>query len=284
VILHGVAVPGGLDVPLLPAAALLTAAILYTRGARATRSSRPAAAFVAGWFVLGMALVSPLHAAAEAQLSMHMIQHVLIMVVAAPLLVYSRPSGVLLRGLPSRLKPAGARVMRTVRSLQRHTTVLTSCVIQAVLLWTWHMPLLYDAGLRNSGIHALQHTMLFAAALLFWASIPLRSARTEAFAMGRAGAAIAALFVTTLQMGILAGLMTFARVPWYAAYGGDASAAGVSAQLADQQIAGLIMWVPGALPYAIIALSLVRRALRSPHGDRSGHATSYASPQPSRPA
>jgi cytochrome c oxidase assembly factor CtaG/cytochrome c2 len=255
-------------VPIAPACGLTVAAVLYVRGVRGVRPTRqPQAlyAFIAGWLALGLAVASPLHAAGERLLSMHMIQHVLIMGLAAPLLVWSRPLPVLLRGLPPRVRFTAIRGIRAVHGITRRlTTIIVACVIQAIVFWGWHLPALYDAGVEFPIVHALEHTLMFGAALLFWSSIPLHRRATES---GRPqfAAAIAALFMTTLQMGILAGLMTFSRVPWYDAY---ISGSGLQNAAADQQLAGIIMWIPGGIPYVTVALVLLYRLLTSPAARR----------------
>jgi cytochrome c oxidase assembly factor CtaG/cytochrome c2 len=262
------------DVPLLPCIGLAAAAVCYVRGYRAARrglardyrASRVAhtrvarargAAFVAGWLALAAALISPLHAAGEALLSMHMVQHVILMAGAAPLLVWSMPVGTLVRGLPRALVAPATGMMRHVAPLRRRATrPATAIVLQMAVLWVWHMPAMYQASVRYATVHALQHSTLLIAALLYWASIPLH-ARAHAHHRARVMTGIASLFATTLQMGALAALFTFSRLPWYDVYVTHGSAAA----LADQQLAGVLMWVPGGIPYMVVALTFVWRLL-----------------------
>jgi putative membrane protein len=238
--------PAGVAVP------LAAAAWLYVRGLARTNARRPRIiTFVAGWTALGIALATPLHDAGGRWLSMHMLQHMLLMNVAAPLLVWSRPGGVLLRGLPT---SARAPAIRMVRSLRRPYVVATGLAaafaLHLVILWAWHAPPLYDRTLSSTLIHDAQHVTLLGAALLFWTSVEPALKRRAL-----SGAAVFSLFVTTLHTSMLAALLTFSSVVWYAPYAWSDRA------LQDQQLAGLIMWVPGALPYVIAALAVVWNAL-----------------------
>lgn len=240
--------------PVVPAIILATSAVLYFRGSRSTRDVSRPVAFIAAWIVLAFALLSPLHEAGEEFLSFHMAQHVLLMAVAAPLLVWSAPVGALLRGLPRPLRNAGVAIIRVVAPVRRRLSTLTAaCLLQMAVLWAWHFPALYQASVENSWIHAFQHSTLMVASILFWMSLPLRRAAHDRILGG-----IASLFFTSLQMGLLSALFTFSRLPWYPVYVTHGAAAAIN----DQQVAGLIMWVPGAIPYVIAALSLVWKLMR----------------------
>jgi putative membrane protein len=241
--------PPGVAVPLAAAAAV------YVRGLGRTRQRRPrAGAFIGGWAVLGLALATPLHGAGQSWLSAHMLQHMLLMSVAAPLLVWSRPTGILLRGLPARGRAELIRVMRWLRpAVSRLSGIGVACALQAVLLWLWHAPAFYTRTLTSGLVHDAQHITLLGAAVLFWASIePALRQRSLA------GLAVLSLFVTTLHTSVLAALLTFSSVVWYAPYAWSPEA------LSDQQLAGLIMWVPGALPYVAAALLVLWSALEEP--------------------
>jgi putative membrane protein len=227
---------------------LAVAALLYVRGLGRTNAARPrVAVFVAGWAVLGITLATPLHGLGERSLAWHMLQHVLLMAVAAPLLVWSRPSAVLLRGLPRYARAAGVGLMRWTRpAIDAMTGIVIAAVLHGIIIWSWHIPKLYSAGVLNPLVHHTQHLTMFAAALLFWASVLVAASQRE-----WTGPAVLSLFVTTLHMSMLAVLMTFSRAPWYEAYAANPGA------LEDQQLAGVLMWVPGALPYFFAALGLV---------------------------
>lgn len=133
--------------------------------------SWPNLAFAAGWLVLALALVSPLHAAGERSFLAHMAEHELLMLAAAPLLALSRPAGILLWGLPRvwRKRVAGlgrARSLRLGWRAATHPAVATT--IHGGLLWLWHLPALFDAALASKTVHLAQHASFFGSAVLFW--------------------------------------------------------------------------------------------------------------------
>lgn len=247
--------------------ALGASALLYSRGLRALWSSGvgrgirrwEANAFLAGWLVLTLSLISPLHPLGEALFSAHMGQHELLMVVAAPLLVLGRPLVPALWALPIGWRRALGRGARgaPVRGGWRWLThPAVAWVVHAAAIWLWHLPALYQSTLRSELLHTLQHSSFLATALLFWyALFQGRRAR-----MGY-GAAVLYLFTTALHTGGLGALLTFARTPWYAEYAASSGAWGLT-PLEDQQLAGLIMWVPAGVSYLIAGLVLVAASLR----------------------
>lgn len=213
----------------------------------------PALTFFAGQATLLVALVSPLDTLADLLFSAHMAQHELLMLIAAPLLIVGRPLTTMLAALPA---PARRRVGTLVRApLTRATwrTVtgpLTVLVAHAFVVWIWHVPALFEAAMRDDAIHAFQHaSMLGTAALFWWAVVHGR--------YGRAGYGVSVLYVfaTALNQTILGALITVARVLWYPIYEGRAEQQGWAA-LEDQQLAGLLMWVPTGVVFAVIALAL----------------------------
>ena len=255
---------------------LVLAAWLYARGTRALwRQAGPghgvrrwqAAAFAAGWIVLGVALVSPLHALGETLFSAHMAQHELMMAVAAPLLVLGRPIVPLLWGLPIGWRRAAGR-WAAARPLRATWSVLTlpsvAWLLHAVAIWGWHAPRLYDAALVSEPVHALQHASFLGTALLFWwALVHGRNGRL------RYGASVLYVFTTAVHATALGAVLALASRPLYPGY--TATAAWGLTPLEDQQLAGLIMWVPAGVAYLVAALVLMtawlreseRRAVRS---------------------
>jgi putative membrane protein len=243
---------------------LALAAVLYTVGTvRLWRRSAlghrrrwmPALAFAAGWMTLALALLSPLDRWGTELFAAHMIQHELLMLVAAPLLVLGRPLPVFLWAFPdlprARLGRVG-RVRRVNSAWKVLTQPLTAWLLHAVALWVWHAPPLFNAVLVNRGVHDLQHVTFLLTALLFW------SALLQARAREMQGAAIIYLFTTTVHSSVLGALITFGSQPWYQAYLKTAPHWGISA-LEDQQLGGLIMWVPASLVYIGFALVLLAR-------------------------
>jgi putative membrane protein len=229
---------------------LLGALVLHTRGRRGLRRHRwRHRAFVAGVVALALALVSPLDALSSSLASAHMVQHLLLTLVAAPLLVASKPIPVFLRGLsPSRRRRVLA-LTRSDRPRDRGWSphVVTLAVLHVVVLWLWHAGGLYDAALRNDLLHRLEHITFLATAVLSWAAI---------LARGAAGLGLLVLFGLSVQSALLGALMTFAATPWYSSYAGRTAAWGLS-PVADQQLAGVIMWVPGGGAFLVAALALL---------------------------
>jgi putative membrane protein len=246
---------------------LALAAWLYARGVRALWRQAgtghgvrrwQAGSFAAGWLVLAAALISPLDALGEVLFSAHMAQHELLMAVAAPLLVLGRPVIPFLGGLPVGWRRAAGRWVSTppVGSTW-HALTLPSVawVLHAVAIWAWHAPALYDATLTSDAVHALQHASFLGSALLFWwALIHGRHGRL------RYGASVLYIFTTALHTTALGAVLSLAPRPLYPAYGATA-AWGLTA-LEDQQLAGLIMWVPAGIAYLIASLALMAEWLR----------------------
>jgi len=207
-----------------------------------------AAAFAAGLAVLAGALVSPLDAAGAALFSLHMVQHLLLILVAPPLLVLGWPDLALLWALPQRWRSAGAGVEGHLRSVTGHARSprgpLLIVLLATATLWAWHVPALYDLAVRNEAVHWSEHATFLITALLFWVSVLRLRPRDHA----ANGLRILYVFGMALQGSILGALLTFAARPLYAAHARIDPAWGLE-PLADQQIAGLIMWVPPAVLY-----------------------------------
>jgi cytochrome c oxidase assembly factor CtaG len=221
-------------------------------GGRKGIRGRDAACFAAGWLTLVLAAASPLHPWGELLFSAHMVQHEILILVAAPLLVLGRPLAVFLWALPP---PARERVgewsaSRPVTAVWRTITgPLAVFVIHGVALWLWHAPALYEAALQSDAVHLAEHASFFGSAALFWwAMIHGRYGR-----MGY-GVAVFYVFATALHSGVLGALLTFAPRVWYPLYAERAGAWGLS-PLEDQQLAGLIMWVPSGALFVALGLA-----------------------------
>ena len=248
--------------PLIIAGLVLTA-WLYWRGfrrvwaesARGRESRRSEAwAFAGGWLALFIALVSPLHPWGEVLFSAHMTQHEVLVLVAAPLLVLGRPLVPFLWALPARWRSKlGAFGKRKgVQAVWRFVTnPLTAWAIHAVALWIWHIPVLFQATLRSDLVHTLQHLSFLGSALLFWWAL----VHGRRGLMGY-GAAVLYMFTTSVHSGVLGALITFARAVWYPAYANSTASWGLT-PLEDQQLGGLIMWVPAGLVYIVAGLALM---------------------------
>ena len=211
------------------------------------------AAFIVGWSSLVIALVSPLDVLSDILFSAHMTQHELLMVIAAPLMVLGRPLIVMLWafGAGERQRLTGWTRSPVVARMWRGATgPVTVWVLHALALWVWHVPVLYEAAVRNDAVHIVQHLSFFGTAALFWWAIVHGR-------YGRIGYGVAVLFVftTALHSGALGALFTFGSQVMYPLYADRTSAFGVS-PLDDQQLAGLIMWIPFSLTFLIVGLAL----------------------------
>ncbi|HEY2805087.1 MAG TPA: cytochrome c oxidase assembly protein [Gemmatimonadales bacterium] len=217
-----------------------------------------------GLAVLLVALAPPLHELSERSFAAHMLQHELLMLVAAPLLVLAHPLWQVARLLPPSVVRALPRPAPSLRlAWRRASSPFGGFMIHAVTLWGWHHPALFEAALHNDAVHILQHASFLGGALVFWHSLLRRRAHRDA------GLGVLSLFATTLHTGALGALLTMAPRLWYPSYalmGGGAAHA-----LEDQQLGGLIMWIPASLVYVGFSLTMFARWL-----DESGRRTAGA--------
>jgi putative membrane protein len=212
-----------------------------------------AGSYLAGWLALFIALVSPVHPLGRVLFSAHMTQHELLMLVAAPLLVLGRPLLVLLKALPrgwARRMAQAANVRWWQRIWRAITYPLAAWVIHAVALWSWHVPALFQATIDNEWVHAFQHLSFLLSALLFWWAVMHGRQRVMGY-----GIAVLYMFTTAMHSGLLGALVTFSQGIIYPVYEPTTAAWGLS-PLEDQQLGGLIMWVPAGLVYIIAGLAL----------------------------
>jgi putative membrane protein len=248
--------------PIVVAIVLVSAALYFLGSERLrhrSRSSVPTARMVLFWLGLGsaaVALMSPLHEIGTQVFTAHMIEHEVLMVVAAPLLVAAKPGAVLMWGLSQRLRQGTACLIRSaaVRLVWTHATELWSATaLHAGVLWIWHAPGLLRPVLASEAVHVVQHASFVLSALFFWTAVQ-RSERQAP------GSAVLALFLTSLQAGLLGALMTFSRAPWYPFAPDPFPLCGLS-RLEDQALAGLIMWIPACTIYVVAAMVVMARWL-----------------------
>jgi putative membrane protein len=256
---------------------VLCAALLYWLGGRGS-SPRPGhrwrtAAFLSGLLAILVAVDSPLDDLADRAFWAHMSQHLLLITVAPPLLALARPWNRMWRGLPLELRRPLAheivhgRAWAPLRAAVRlFVRPLPSWLLFNVTFLAWHLPVFYEAGLTSEAIHALEHVMFFATALLFWTRVidspPWRSPLSEPGKL--------AYLASTLLVGwIFAIVLAMATSPLYAAYVDEASRPLQLSALTDQQLAAGIMWVPGSIAYTIAIVLVAYRMLepRSARGD-----------------
>jgi cytochrome c oxidase assembly factor CtaG/cytochrome c551/c552 len=216
---------------------LALASWLYARGARRLGPRWPRrriAAGIAGAATAAFALLSPLEALADSSIAAHMIQHTLLIVVAAPLLALARPLAVAGSALPR--APRVGRLLGTPRPA-------LACGAHAIALWVWHLPPFYDMALASPLLHAFAHTTLLGTAILLWWSVTRGRARVTGALW---------LFVTALHAGALGALLALSSRPWFA-----------HAALDDQQLGGLLMWIPAGGVLTAMALALLGSWLRA---------------------
>ena len=216
---------------------LLLGALLYLRGRwnlGARWPVRRTTAAFGGALAIGAALLSPLDTAAATSVAAHMVQHTVLILVAAPLLALGRPLAVIAAGLPH--APRIGRVLGRPRPG-------VACALHGIALWLWHLPPLYDATLARPLVHAVAHGTLLGSAVFLWWSVSRGRARVTGALW---------LFVTAFHAGGLGALLTLSTRPWFR-----------GATLEDQQLAGLVMWIPAGALLTAIALTLLAGWLRS---------------------
>jgi putative membrane protein len=211
-------------------------------------------AFLLGEAVLIVALVSPLDQLGGTLLSAHMAQHGLLIAVAPPLLLLGR-SGVAFAWAFRARNRRSFFASRNWRAFARLANAFSRPVPAASLhglaLWAWHAPGVFDAALASEWLHALEHASFFGTALLFWRALGnARGARRVTPALGAA-------FFTLIHSGLLGALISLAPRPLYGWYG--ATELWALSALEDQQLAGLLMWVPMGGVYFAACLYLASR-------------------------
>ena len=233
---------------------------LWRAGPRVVRGWQ-AAAFVAGLAVVALALLSPLDALAGVLFSAHMAQHMLLVMVAAPLLVLGAP------GLPLTVA-LGAGWRRRLALLRRHAATaagrrllsrpVVAWGVHVGVLWAWHLPVPYQTALADDLVHAAEHASFLGSAMLFWWVLARRRLAP--------GFAMLYLFAAALQGSALGALLTLAPAVLYPLQAAGSALWGLT-PLADQQLAGLVMWVPADLIYLGAAAALFIRWLTSMEGE-----------------
>lgn len=259
----------------------LAMAFLYTRGWRQLQQRAPhrfgpaqLLAFYAGLVTILIALLSPLHALAGWLLTVHMIQHLLLMMVAPPLILYGAPYMPLLFGLPKDVLKEGLGPLLSSQLLRR----IGRFISHPIFCWSafvftnvgWHLPPMYELALRSTGWHEVEHLSFFATALLFW--WPVIQPWPWVTNTPR-WATILYLFLADFQNTALSAFLVFYERVLYPTYGRIPRIGGMTA-LEDQAAAGSIMWVVGSIffliPVGLITIEVLSsRRVTKPHRVRS---------------
>ncbi|MER8434253.1 cytochrome c oxidase assembly protein [Mesorhizobium caraganae] len=211
--------------------------------------------YFGGMLTLAGALLSPLHWLGEHLFTFHMIEHEIVMAVSAPLIVLARPVGVLLWGLPGRARriAGSAMLSPSIRAPWDWFAGATNAtIIHGAAIWIWHVPTLFDAAVTDTAVHRLQHLSFFATAILFWWAIVWRTDY---------GASAWHLFATMIHTSVLGALMALAPRVLYTAQTQAAMEWGLT-PLEDQQLAGMIMWIPAGTIYAAAAMTMLALWIR----------------------
>ncbi len=249
--------------------ALGVTAVVYARGVHRVWSAagvgrgvrrRHAYAFAAGWILLALSQISPLHALGGVLFSAHMAQHEVLMTAAAPLLVLGRPLIAFVWALSPRWRRIVGRwsarpTVATTWHVASHP--IAAFLIHGAAIWVWHIPSLYNATVTSDVMHAAQHLSFLITAVLFW-WVVLEPLGTR----GSAPMSVAVLYATVLHTGALGALLTLTSRVLYSVYATTTVPWGLRT-VDDQQLGGIIMWVPGSFAYVIAGLVLVARMLHA---------------------
>jgi cytochrome c oxidase assembly factor CtaG/cytochrome c2 len=241
-------------------AGLAAAAVCYAAGVRRIQQrdrpapllrAREAAAFAAGLAVLFVALVSPLDSIAGQLFWVHMVQHLLLLLVAAPLLVIGRPALVFLWAFSRHGRRRVGQVwaglgLRVVIDALMHPAIVWILFCGAFLVW--HFPGPYQAALRHQGLHTLEHLSFLVTALMFWSIVIEPSGRRR---LGH-GPTLVFVMTAAILSGLPGALIALAPRPLYPAHAAGVASWGLTA-LEDQQLAGIVMWIPGGFVYLVAA-------------------------------
>lgn len=225
-------------------------------------SNARAAAFLSGVVALAAALLSPIAVYSERLFFVHMIQHLLLLLVAPPLLLLGKPLAPILWGLPGPWRRRIGRLLVPGRPLARLGHVLTMPIVAmtafVVTIAIWHVPVFYDAAQGRTFTHDLEHLMFFGTALLYWWPVihPAGGRRRLSYAQ-----ALPYLLPPFLESMLIGVLLTFADRPFYRTYAELAMPWGFT-PVTDQQLGGLIMWVPGGMFFMIPLIGLLAALLR----------------------
>jgi len=264
------------------------AASLYALGGRGRRRVWREVSFYAGVLSVLVVLEPPFDGWADTSFALHMVQHVVLLTISAPLLVLGRPWPRIWIAFPLRPRRAVGRALagsagfRLVGGTASRPAVAFTLMTAALAVW--HLPALYDSAVHHESIHILEHVCFLGTALLYWgALLEAPPVRARIDHLHRAGWFFAAM----VPGWILAIVLAYAHTPLYGAYASLAHRPGGLSALADQQLAAGVMWVPGSLVYFIAGIAAFYRWLgpaQSPDEPRTEEHAWTSSPRTGSPA
>ena len=240
-----------------------------TRRARRSVAARRPVLMLAGLAALALALLSPLDGLADTLFVAHMVQHMLLIMVAAPALLLAEPFPIVVWALPAAARLRVRRFITRASALGRlwrtATAMPVAWIVFACLLWGWHVPRAYDAALSSRWLHDLEHATFFVGAIVFWSPvihIAPRFRPAPPYALR-----VVYLVLAAFQTAALGLVLTLAPAVLYRSYAGGPGA------LEDQMWGGVVMWGLGGLIDMIAVLVLVHRSLGGEPGRLSGPAS-----------
>ena len=253
------------------------------RPARQVASQHPLAAgwrlaaYLGGLAILGVALMSPIDVLGGQLFAMHMIQHLLLVMIAPPLLLIANPLPFFLWALPAGTRYAVGGLLNRESPLRRGLRSITA----PGLVWMgfvavfvgWHDPHAYDAALRSTPVHDLEHITFFGAAMLYWWQVIGAGPRLRSLSRGMR----LVFLLATIPVNMAAGVaISFANQPIYPYYAAVPRPWGMSV-MQDQTLGGVIMWIPGSMMYVLAALILIAGLIQTEADKQSLPESEWAS-------
>ncbi|GAB4442399.1 MAG: cytochrome c oxidase assembly protein [Anaerolineae bacterium] len=216
------------------------------------------AVYLIGLLAIAVALMSPIDVLSSQLFFIHMIQHLLLQMIVAPLLLLANPFPFLLWGLPEKARNRVMRLFKPKASFRRGLRQFTAPGVTWLLyvggLLAWHDPNAYNAALRSQWVHDMEHLTFFLGAMLFWWHVI--GAGPHLHGRFNRGARIAFLLVTVPVNMFVGVFIAFSSQPIYTYYTTVPRLGGLTV-LEDQMLAGVIMWIPGSMMYLMAALVLI---------------------------
>ena len=246
---------------------LILTALLYLRGWLSLRPSAVkgtsacrAVSFLLGLSLIWVAVASPIAALDHELLTVHMLQHLLLMTLAPPLIWLGVPVGTLVHGLPQRFVKSMMVPLSQSQGVKRFAKTLGTpkfaWLAACAALLGWHIPTFFTLGMQSAGWHLFEHLSFLATGLLFWQPVvqPSTDASRQDLSM------ILYLFFATLPCDILSGILVFSDRVVYPMYFSSSHLLGFT-PLVDQQCAAALMWTCVTIVYFVAGAILTMRIL-----------------------